>query len=117
MSLDQDRRTLTSKEGKLADIQKRIADKSKKLSAEEKKANDARIAVERTKSATTRKSKLRACETSIANATKYRGELSNLQTQAANVSKEIQRLKAKIANAEKRYSKPPLEKVVKRLAI
>lgn len=68
MSLDQDRRTLASKEGKLADIQKRIADKSKKLSAEEKKANDARNAAARTKSVSTQKSKRRTYDTAMANA-------------------------------------------------
>ena len=102
MSLDQDRRTLTSKEGKLANVEKRIAEKSRRLSAEEKKANDARTAAERTRSASVQKSKLRAYDSAMANATKYRQELSRLQSQSASMSKEIQRLREKIAAAEKR---------------
>ena len=94
---------LTSKESKLAALQKRLAGKQGKLAETQKKANDAHEAANKTKSEATRRSKLRTYESASKNMASINKDIAQLHKQIVDAEKDLQRAKASLAREEKSF--------------
>jgi hypothetical protein len=102
LSLEQEQRNLARKESEMVTLQKKLAEKNSKYAAATKKANDALTAASRTRSESTRRSKLRTHESATKDALRYQSEISGIQNKIAAKQKEIQSSESKVVRESKK---------------